>query len=186
MAARKPGLVILDRDGVINHDSPDYIKSAREWRPIPGSLEAIARLTHGDCRVAVATNQSGLARGLFDYAALFAMHDKMTRMVAELGGRIDGIFFCPHTPQDGCACRKPAPGLLRQIGQRLQMDLAGVPMIGDSAKDVQAARAAGARSVLVRTGNGQAALQELGENAVNLPVYDDLAAAVDAILAGTL
>lgn len=176
-------LIILDRDGVINHDSPDYIKSPQEWEPIPGSLEAIARLCHADYRVAVASNQSGIGRELFGLDALFAIHDKLQRMVAEFGGRIDAIAYCPHTPDDGCDCRKPEPGLLRQIGERLQYDLRGVPVVGDSLRDIQAAQAVSAIPVLVRTGNGSTVEQqnraELGKN---VEVHDDLASVCDALL----
>lgn len=176
-------LVVLDRDGVINQDSAEYIKSAREWHPIAGSLEAIARLTHAGCRVAIATNQSGIGRGLLDYDDLFAIHDKMQRMVAELGGRINGVFFCPHTDTDACACRKPKPGMLLQISKRLQIDIANVPMIGDSWRDLQAARAAGAKPVLVRTGNGAHTEQTSADTLADVKVYDTLAVAVDDLLA---
>lgn len=176
------GLIILDRDGVINYDSPDYIKSAKEWRPIEGSLEAIARLTHAEYRVFVASNQSGIGREILDYADFFSINDKMMRKVDELGGRIDGVFFCPHTPQDNCDCRKPKPGLLLQIAQRLQTDLSGVPFIGDSLTDLNAALAAGAQPMLVRTGNGVATEAKLVGDLLNTPVYDDLAAAVKQML----
>lgn len=175
-------LVILDRDGVINHDSPDYIKSARQWQPIDGSLEAIARLTHADYRVVVATNQAGIGKQLFDYEELFSIHDKMTRIVNELGGRIDGIFFCPHINEDNCACRKPRPGMLHQIAQRLQVDLSGVPMIGDSMRDLRAAQAAGAQPMLVLTGNGQNTRQALDGPLKDTPVFNDLAGAVGHLL----
>lgn len=175
-------LVILDRDGVINHDSPNYIKSAKEWRPIDGSLEAIARLTQAEYRVVVATNQAGIGREIFDYEALFGIHDKMCRSVSELGGRIDGIFFCPHPPRAHCDCRKPAPGLLEQIKSRLQVELSQVPMVGDSLKDLQAAQAAGALPILVKTGNGMKTLELLGSSLANTPVYDDLYRAVSVLL----
>jgi D-glycero-D-manno-heptose 1,7-bisphosphate phosphatase len=148
-------LVILDRDGTINQDSDQYIKSPLEWKPIPGSLEAIARLTQGGWRCVVATNQSGIARGLFDMATLNAIHAEMHRAVNQAGGRIDAIFFCPHAADSNCECRKPKPGLLRDIGQRLDVELAGVPMIGDSLRDLEAAVAAGARPWLVLTGKGR-------------------------------
>ena len=175
-------LIILDRDGVINHDSDEYIKSAKEWQPIEGSLEAIARLTHADWRVVVATNQAGIGRELFDYADLFSIHDKMTRIVNELGGRIDGIFFCPHLPEESCHCRKPKPGMLEQVAQRLQVDLKGVPMVGDSLKDLQAAQAAGATPILVRTGNGKQTEASLPESLAKTHVFDNLAAAVTHLL----
>jgi len=145
-------LVILDRDGVINVDSDKYIKSPSEWQPIPGAIEAIARLHQGGYRIAVATNQSGIGRGLFDMAALNAMHAKMHQMLAKHGGRIDAVFFCPHTPEDGCDCRKPMPGLFRQIGERFAVDLADVPVVGDVLRDLQAGVAAGCEPHLVRTG----------------------------------
>ena len=148
-------LVILDRDGTINQDSDQYIKSPAEWKPIPGSLEAIARLTQGGWRIVVATNQSGIARGLFDMATLNAIHAEMHRAVNQAGGRIDAIFFCPHAADASCECRKPKPGLLREIAARMGVELAGVPMIGDSLRDVAAAAAAGAQPWLVLTGNGR-------------------------------
>ena len=148
-------LVILDRDGTINQDSDQYIKSPQEWKPIPGSLEAIARLTQGGWRCVVATNQSGIARGLFDMATLNAIHAEMHRAVNQAGGRIEAIFFCPHAADSNCECRKPKPGLLREIGQRLDVELAGVPMIGDSLRDLQAAATAGCKPWLVLTGKGK-------------------------------
>jgi D-glycero-D-manno-heptose 1,7-bisphosphate phosphatase len=175
-------LVILDRDGVINFDSDDYVKSPAEWRPIPGSLEAIARLNRAGYRVVVATNQSGLGRGLFDIETLNAIHDRMRTALAEVGGSIEAIFFCPHRPQDQCACRKPKPGLLNDIAGRLRVSISGVPAIGDARRDIEAAVAAGARPILVLTGKGQKTLDEHG-NPEDVPVYDDLAAAVQALLA---
>ena len=148
-------LVILDRDGTINQDSDQYIKSPAEWKPIPGSLEAIARLTQGGWRIAVATNQSGLSRGLFDMATLNAIHAEMHRAVAQAGGRIDAIFFCPHAADSNCECRKPKPGLLREIGTRYDMELKGVPVIGDALRDIEAAAAVGAQPYLVLTGKGR-------------------------------
>lgn len=177
-------LVVLDRDGVINVDSEDYIKSAQEWRAIPGSLEAIARLNHAGWRVVIASNQSGIGRGLFDFEALGAIHDKMQRQLSELGGRIDGIFFCPHTPEDGCSCRKPAPGMLKDISRRLQVDLRGVPVIGDSLRDLEAATAAGAMPILVRTGNGRTSEAKVRAALPEVKIHDDLAAAVAMLLNG--
>ncbi len=168
-------LVVLDRDGTINHDSDQYIKSPEEWRPIRGSPEAIARLTHAGWRVVVATNQSGLARGLFDIATLNAIHDTMHRTIAQAGGRIDAIFFCPHAPEAGCGCRKPKPGLLHEIAARMNVDLADVPVVGDSQRDLQAAAAAGAQPCLVLTGNGKKA-REAGGLPLRTRVYADLAA----------
>src|SRR5450756_2364763 len=136
-------LIILDRDGVINSDSDLFIKSPAEWLPLPGSLEAIARLNQAGYRVVVATNQSGVGRGLFDMTTLNAIHDKMHKAVNQLGGRIDAVFFCPHAQDAGCACRKPQPGMLLEIAERFNVALAGVPAIGDSLRDLQAASAAG-------------------------------------------
>lgn len=175
-------LIILDRDGVINEDSDDYIKSPEEWQPIPGSLEAIARLHRAGWHVVVTTNQSGIARGLFDLDTLMRIHKKMHRAVRDTGGQIDAVFFCPHGPDDDCACRKPKPGLYHDIARRLRIDLKGVPAIGDSLRDLQAARAAGARPLLVRTGKGPQTLVH-PELDVDVPVFNDLASAADAVLA---
>lgn len=174
-------LVILDRDGVINHERHDFVKSPEEWQPLPGSLEAIARATRAGCRVVVATNQSGLARGLFDIDALNAIHLKMQRSVAGIGGAIDAVFFCPHGPDAGCPCRKPEPGLLNEISARLRRPLGGVPAIGDRLADIEAARRAGAKPILVRTGHGQHTL-EAGIGLELVPIYDDLAQALDDLL----
>lgn len=181
--ASKKRLVVLDRDGVINHESADFVKSADEWRPLDGSIEAIAALTRGGFRVAVASNQSGLARGLFDYGALYAMHQKMRDLVSAAGGRIDHIVICPHGPDDGCDCRKPQPGLLLQVGEHFDMEMQNVPFIGDSVRDLQAALAAGARPILVRTGNGLEAEAGLPAGLGDVEVFDDLRAAADALLA---
>ena len=175
-------LIVLDRDGVINEDSPDFVKSTQEWRPLPGSLEAIARLSHAGWCVVVATNQSGIGRGLFDFGALFAMHDKMSRMLAEVGGRIDGVFFCPHTPEDNCDCRKPKTGLFEDIARRFQVDLANVPAVGDSIRDVRSARDAGAQPILVRTGNGAETLREYASEMAGVAVHDDLEGVAAALL----
>ena len=148
-------LVILDRDGTINQDSDDYVKSAAEWIPLPGALEAIARLNHAGWRVVVASNQSGLGRGLFDVAALNDMHAKMHKLLAAAGGRIDAVFYCPHSPEETCNCRKPLPGLFEQIGERYGMDLKGVHTVGDSLRDLQAGAAAGCATHLVFTGKGE-------------------------------
>jgi len=174
-------LVILDRDGVINKDSTDFIKSPDEWQPIPGSLEAIARMTHANYRVVVATNQSGMGRGLFDIGTFNRINEKMHREINNVGGRIDAIFYCPHRPDEGCKCRKPEPGLFLEICRRLHCDLEGVPAIGDSLRDITAAKAVGAWPILVRTGKGRSTElkhKELG----NTEVFDDLASAVDALL----
>jgi D-glycero-D-manno-heptose 1,7-bisphosphate phosphatase len=174
-------LIVLDRDGVINEDSDDYIKAPEEFIPIPGSLEAIARLTQAGWRVVVATNQSGVARGYYDLATLQRIHDKLHRLLAPLGGQIEAIFYCPHGPDDGCECRKPKPGLLRDIEARLQVSLQGVPAIGDSLRDLEAAQAVGAAPMLVRTGKGERTLAK-GKGLDGIPVYADLAAAVDVLL----
>jgi len=174
-------LIILDRDGVINYDSDDYIKSPEEWMPIPGSLEAIARLKQAGYTVAVATNQSGVARGLYSMATLEAIHDKMNAAVTTAGGKIEKIFFCPHQPSDHCECRKPKPGLFHEIAKYFQADLKGVPAIGDSLRDLQAAQAVGARPMLVRTGKGEHTLAK-AEGLSGIPIYDDLSEAVDALL----
>ena len=145
MPERSLKLVIVDRDGTINQDRDDFVKSAQEWEPLPGALEAIARLNHAGWHVVLASNQSGLGRGLFDMASLNAMHDKMHNLLAAAGGRIDAIFYCPHTPQDDCACRKPRPGLFEQIGERFGVSLKGVPTVGDSLRDLQAGSSAGWR-----------------------------------------
>jgi D-glycero-D-manno-heptose 1,7-bisphosphate phosphatase len=151
-------LVILDRDGVINVDSDAFIKSPDEWVAIPGSLEAIARLNQAGYRVAVASNQSGIGRGLFDMATLNAIHVKMQRAAAVVGGRIDAVFFCPHTAEDQCECRKPKPGLLKMIVERFEIDPAATPVVGDSLRDLQAGAALGFPTHLVLTGKGQQTL----------------------------
>ena len=175
-------LVILDRDGVINLDSEQFIKSPDEWQPIAGSLEAIARFTQAGYHVVVATNQSGLGQRLFDMAALNAMHDKMHKAVNQLGGRIDAVFFCPHVKDAGCACRKPQPGMLLEIAARFNVALEGVPSIGDSLRDLQAASAAGARPILVLTGKGEQTLKA-GGLPEGTEIYQDLAAAAMALSA---
>jgi len=170
-------LIILDRDGVINFDSDQFIKSPAEWKPIPGSLEAIARLNQAGYRVVLATNQSGIGRGLFDMATLNAIHDKMHKALAQVGGRIDALFFCPHAADSKCDCRKPKPGMFEEISRRFNMDLKGVPAIGDSLRDLQAATAMGAIPVLVRTGKGEKTLEAGGLPEGTL-VFADLAEAV--------
>lgn len=179
-------LIILDRDGVINEDSDDYIKSPDEWLPLPGSLEAIARLTNAGYRIVVSTNQSGIARKLFDLPALNAIHDKMHQLVVEQGGEIDAVFFCPHGPGDHCDCRKPAPGMMHAISRRLGVSLEGVPVVGDSLRDIESARAVNAQPILVRTGKGTRALYSAGNELDGVPVYCDLAQAVNALLSGEL
>lgn len=168
-------LVMLDRDGVINQDSDQYIKSPAEWKPIKGSIEAIARLTQAGWRIVVATNQSGIARGLFDTSTLNAIHDVMHKAVVQAGGRIEAIFFCPHAADAGCDCRKPKPGMLLAIERRLNIPLPGVHFVGDSLKDLQTAVAAGARPVLVLTGKGKKT-RDAGGLPAGTEVFADLAA----------
>lgn len=174
-------LIVLDRDGVINRDSADFVKSPDEWIALPGSLAAMARLSRAGWRIVVATNQSGLARGLFDMAALNAMHAKLRRELAAEGGAIDAVFACPHGPDDGCACRKPLPGLFHQIAARYDISLDGVPAVGDSLRDLQAASAAGCRPWLVLTGNG-AKTQAAGKLPPGTDIRADLGAVADALL----
>lgn len=174
-------LIILDRDGVINFGSDQYIKSPDEWRPIPGSLEAIARLTREGWRVVVATNQSGLARGLFEMATLNAIHAKMHKAVAQAGGRIEAVFYCPHAAESECDCRKPKAGLFNEIATRYGRELAGVPAVGDSLRDLLAAAAVGARPMLVRTGKGEKTLAAGGVPG-DTPVFADLGEVVDHLL----
>jgi len=175
-------LVIIDRDGVINYDSDDYIKSPDEFVPIPGSLEAITRLSQAGYKVVVATNQSGIARDYFNIETLGRIHEKLHRQLADLGGDIEAIFFCPHGPADNCDCRKPKAGLFEQIARRMHTELAGTPAIGDALRDIQAAQAVEAAPILVLTGKGKMTV-ERGEGLEGVPIYDDLAAAVDALLA---
>jgi len=175
-------LCILDRDGVINYDSPQYIKSPAEWRPLPGSIEAIARLSQDGFRIAVATNQSGIGRGLFDMATLNAMNDKMMEMVFRQGGRIDALFFCPHTAEENCNCRKPKTGMYEEIASRFHTELKGVPCIGDGLRDLEAADAVGAQPILVLTGKGKKTQAE-GKLPRKTLVFDDLADAVKHLTA---
>lgn len=177
-------LVILDRDGTINADSQEYIKSAAEWEPLPGAIEAIARLNHAGWHVVVATNQAGLGRGLFDVAALNAMNTKMHKLLVAQGGRVDAVFYCPHTPDDACNCRKPLPGLFEQIGERFGVDLHGVPVVGDQLRDLQAGVAVGCEPHLVLTGKGAGyrgrALPETFPPATR--VHEDLGAFAEYLL----
>ena len=182
---RQAKLIILDRDGVINYDSDQYIKSPDEWRPIPGSLEAIARLNHAGFRVVVATNQSGLGRGLFDMATLIAINEKMHRSLAQAGGRIDAVFYCPHAADSACDCRKPKPGMFAEIGNRFGVELTGVPCVGDSVRDLQAAAAIEAQPILVLSGKGEKTLRD-GNFPDNTIIFPDLAFAATALLAGRL
>jgi D-glycero-D-manno-heptose 1,7-bisphosphate phosphatase len=174
-------LIILDRDGVINHDSPDFIKSPQEWIPIPGSLEAIARLNQAGYRVVLATNQSGIARGLFDIATLNAIHAKMHAAAQLVGADIDAIFFCPHAALDACDCRKPKSGMFEEIGKRFKINLKGVPTVGDSLRDLQAGFNRGCTPYLVLTGKGERT-QMTGGLPPGTKVYPDLATMVTALL----
>jgi D-glycero-D-manno-heptose 1,7-bisphosphate phosphatase len=175
-------LVILDRDGVINFDSDAFIKSPDEWKPIPGSLEAIAKLNHSGYRVVVCSNQSGIGRGLLDMAALNAINDKMYRALGQLSGRIDALFYCPHPAEANCVCRKPKPGMFEDIAQRFNTDLTGVPSVGDSLRDLQASATVGCQPILVLTGKGRKT-QAAGGLPETTRIYEDLAAAVRAIIA---
>jgi D-glycero-D-manno-heptose 1,7-bisphosphate phosphatase len=179
-------LIILDRDGTINEDRDDFVKTPDEWVPIPGALEAIARLNQAGWHTVVATNQSGLGRGTFDMATLNAMHVKMNQLLAKQGGRIDAVFFCPHTPEDGCSCRKPLPGLFEQIGERFGVPLRDVPVVGDSLRDLQAGAAVGCQPHFVRTGKGgrlgDAAIEALCAQVPGTRVHADLAAFAEHLI----
>jgi len=181
-AADTPRLVVLDRDGVINRESPDFIRQPGEWLPLPGSIEAIADLTGAGFRVVVASNQSGVGRGLFSAETLAAIHERMCRTVEAAGGRLHGIWFCPHRPEDDCDCRKPRPGLLRQIEAHFGVALRGQPVIGDSFRDLEAAWQVGARAMLVRTGNGVATERRL-PGSPPVEVFADLADAAARLIA---
>ncbi|HEY5604859.1 MAG TPA: D-glycero-beta-D-manno-heptose 1,7-bisphosphate 7-phosphatase [Gammaproteobacteria bacterium] len=178
-------LIILDRDGVINEDSDEYIKSTEEFIPIAGSLAAIAKLNRAGYTVVVATNQSGIARGYFNEATLRAMHDKLRTLLAAHGGRINNIYYCPHGPDDNCNCRKPKPGLLQQILRDYPVNPSGVVSIGDSLRDLQAAQAVGVSNMLVRTGKGKKTAAQLAKHSTlaAVPVFENLSQAVDALLA---
>ena len=173
--------VMIDRDGVINEDSGDFIKSVAEWRPIAGSLEAIAALHRAGWRVVVVTNQSGIGRGLYDEAALASIHRHMLAQVRAAGGDLAGVYYCPHLPEDNCECRKPRPGMFRALERELNVSVTGAPYIGDRLSDIEAAEGIGARPMLVRTGTGAATEQLLGTHVV--AVFDDLAAAARSLLA---
>lgn len=178
-------LVILDRDGVINYESPDYIKSPEEWHPIPGSLEAIAKLNKAQIKVAIATNQSGIGRGLYDVAMLGKIHKKMETLLAVVGGHIDLILFCPHHPDNGCDCRKPRTALIYQIASHFNIDLTKtkVPFIGDSLRDLKAAQISGCKPILVLTGSGEATQKNLPKVLQHISIYPDLSKAVETLLA---
>ena len=174
-------LIILDRDGVINYDSDQFIKNPEEWKPLPGSLEAIARLSQADYHVVVATNQSGIGRGLFDMPTLNAIHEKMLKAVTHAGGRIDAIFFCPHTAEVGCNCRKPRSGMIEEIATRYNTDLKDVPAIGDSLRDLEASARLGAQPILVLTGKGKQTKAK-GGLPEGTKIYADLAEAVATLV----
>jgi D-glycero-D-manno-heptose 1,7-bisphosphate phosphatase len=183
--------IILDRDGVINQDSDDFIKSVDEWQPIPGSLDAIALLHRHGFRVVVLTNQSGIARGLFNLATLNEIHRHMLNETRAKGGLIEAVFFCPHGPDEGCSCRKPATGMFRDVAARLKIEMSGVPAVGDSMRDLQAAQEVGALPVLVKTGKGKKTLKMLKKDDSPLTPeevidFKDLASFTDALLAGDL
>ncbi|MDH5649857.1 MAG: D-glycero-beta-D-manno-heptose 1,7-bisphosphate 7-phosphatase [Gammaproteobacteria bacterium] len=178
-------LVILDRDGVINYDSDNFIKTPEEWIPIPGSLEAIARLKREGYSIVIATNQSGIARGLLTTDMLHRIHSKMLQALRNKGGDIDAIFFCPHGPGDGCRCRKPRPGMFEDITQRMKINLSNVLAVGDSERDVVAARDVMARPVLVKTGKGAKTLKT-STQLEGVPVFKDLASFTDSLLRGEL
>lgn len=176
-------MVILDRDGVINHDSPEFIKSPAEWIPIPGSLEAIARLNQAGYRVVVASNQSGIARELFDMSILNAIHQKLHMSAQQVGADIDAIFFCPHAALDNCDCRKPKAGMFEEISKRFKVSLKGVPTVGDSLRDLQAGFVSGCAPYLVLTGKGKKTLEK-GGLPPGTQVFPDLAHMVDTLLRG--
>ncbi|WP_069469935.1 D-glycero-beta-D-manno-heptose 1,7-bisphosphate 7-phosphatase [Candidatus Marithrix sp. Canyon 246] len=172
-------IIILDRDGVINYDSDDFIKSANEWQPLPGSLEAIAKLNHVGYQVFIASNQSGIARGLFTLNELNQIHNKLHQQLAQVNGKIEAIFFCPHGPKDNCLCRKPLPGLFHQIANYVDTTLTDVIAVGDSLRDLQAAKAVAAKPILVLTGKGKRTVNQLVDA---VPIYEDLAAVVENLL----
>jgi D-glycero-D-manno-heptose 1,7-bisphosphate phosphatase len=178
-------LVILDRDGVINQDSVNFIKNPSEWIALPGSLEAIALLNQSGFRIAIATNQSGIARGLFDMPALNSINDKMHRALAQMGGRIDAMFYCPHAPEDDCNCRKPKTGMIEDIGRRFSVELGEIYGIGDSLRDLQAFSKAGCKPILVRSGNGEETLAS-GNLPKNTLIFADLNEAAQHIIAEDL
>ena len=181
MGAPSLKLITLDRDGVINHDSPDFIKSPAEWIPVPGSLEAIARLNQAGYRVVIASNQSGIARELFDMVTLNAIHHKMHSLAQQVGADIDAVFFCPHSAADNCDCRKPKPGMFTEIAQRYKVSLKGVPVVGDSLRDLQAGYVSGCTPYLVLTGKGEKT-QATGGLPPGTQVFADLAAMVAQLL----
>ncbi len=178
-----PRLVILDRDGVINHDSDDFVKTPDEWLPIDGSIGAIAKLSSAGFTVAVATNQSGIGRKFLDKPALDAMHQKLRSLVKDAGGDVDRIVYCPHRPDDGCDCRKPAPGLYQRLSRHYGVPLDGVPVVGDSERDLVAARAMNARPILVLTGKGAKTARDLRRRGDDVETFADLDAVATALIA---
>jgi D-glycero-D-manno-heptose 1,7-bisphosphate phosphatase len=182
-----PRLVILGRDGILNIYREDHVKSPDEWVPIPGALEAVARLNHAGWHTVVATNQAGIGRGMIDMASINTVHQRMMQRLAEVGGRVDAVFFCPHTPEDNCDCRKPKPGLMNQIAQRYGIEPRTVPMVVDTLRDLQAARAAGCEPHLVRTGRAaaltDAQVVEIVQQVPMTEVHDDLSDFADFLLA---
>jgi D-glycero-D-manno-heptose 1,7-bisphosphate phosphatase len=183
--AKNTRFIILDRDGVINYESKNYIKTPEEWLPLPDSLEAIALLSQAGYTVTVATNQSGVGRGFYTEADLAVIHQKMLDSVKALGGKVDKVFYCPHLPEDHCSCRKPGIGLFEQIAGYYQLDLSNVIAIGDSLRDIKAARKVGCQPVLVLTGNGEKTLLNNRELADEIPIFPDLLSAVRHIIGKT-
>lgn len=179
-------LIILDRDGVINYDSPNYIKSPEEWRAIPGSLEAIATLNRSGYEVLIVTNQSGIGRGFYTFEILDLIHEKLIYELAAVGGHIEKIFFCPHHPDDRCECRKPKPAMFHQIKKEYQVDLTKTFFIGDSLVDIQVAFEVGCKPILVLTGNGKKALESQSPLLAKVPYFNNLAEASEIILKGIL
>ncbi len=175
-------LIILDRDGVINYDSDEYVKSVEEWIPLPGSIEALAKLTQAGYQIAIATNQSGISRGYFTVATLDAMHQKMINLAEQAGAKIDYIAYCPHGPDDNCDCRKPLPGLIHQIEKALNVSAKGCYMVGDSLRDLQAGQAAGMKAALVLTGKGQRT-QAKSVGLDNVSIFTDLKQFTDHLTA---
>jgi len=179
-------LVILGRDGILNRYRDDHVKSPAEWESIDGALQAVARLNHAGWHAVIATNQSGIGRGMIDMASINAIHTHLQRLAQAEGGRFDAVFFCPHTPEDGCECRKPRPGLMLEIGSRYGIDLATVPMVGDTLRDLQAAQAAGCEPHLVRSGRAQsldeAQCRHILEQVPATRIHADLGAFADHLL----
>ena len=185
LLGRDTRLIVLDRDGTLNADPEDYIRDPEQWVPLPGALEAVARLNHGGFRVVIASNQTGLGRGLFDVATLNAVHARMHKLLAAAGARVDAVFFCPHAPEDDCDCRKPAPGLYLDIAQRWGLAPAQMIAVGDSVRDAQAAVAAGCEAHLVLSGRsaGYTVQHPPSDLPAGVQVHSDLGAVADAILA---